>query len=799
MDLEEVPLEGAAVSSPRETPLSSRSLVGVFAAALEDEFIHEKKPISLSDRGPAKTTNVKPTLSANSPLVTCSTSSVDQFIVEGEPKPLPASPDLIGATFPCSVEEALTIVTKHSEEWAEKPLQDKAVLADQCLRLLKRHASDYLAASYKRRGIKTPTPADRMAYPLCSTVGTALFLTTLKSHLTRMGKKSDFPKEYTTEPLSDGRIRVKFDPEPGLFAGIVNAGTTFELIVNANCQDKVEDEIEITDLIWNALSGQDIYSLINKNKYSQNNCLKTRNSSVGKDSSDRMNSSDQVTSNDQVVLNDQVPSSDRLNSSDHHISEEEGVTVSQEDGKPRRQKKKKGFGWSSFLKKNSSCSCSQEQQQQQNSLQFKLKPFLENSRGVAAVLGAGNHEAPVDLLTPLFCENMVVVYKASPLMEDMLPVLFKVLEPLLKGGYLRIVRGGAEEGQRLISDERVAKWWMTGSSTTARKILFGDEDLPKVLSSKENMSRALRIKKPFVTELGNASPWIICPSPEWSKKEVLTYARHLAFHSLFNGGHICAHPQVIITCRNWPQRTEFLNAFREAITMNRFSQLHWYPGSDTRFEQIEKRLAEEGVDVTKAKILPNVIFVEDARPDSCLVREESFCCAFCEVSLDTCPAVVDFLPRAVDFANSGCEGCLSAVVIVKPDHQKESNEAIEAALLKLNYGTVGLNMQTTNCFVLPQCIWGGHPSTNEPPSNLLSGVGFFNNLWGFRHPMKCILRTMFCPPNIAIQMIPETESDAERLAVMNERLVKAFAHKGHGATGAFWDVVGVASAAFLGF
>jgi hypothetical protein len=59
------------------------------------------------------------------------------------------------------------------------------------------------------------------------------------------------------------------------------------------------------------------------------------------------------------------------------------------------------------------------------------REFVEGSGGVCAVLGAGNYEAPLDVLSKMFIENKVVVHKLNPVNEANRRMVERILAPLL--------------------------------------------------------------------------------------------------------------------------------------------------------------------------------------------------------------------------------------------------------------------------------------------------------------------------------------------------------------------------------
>ena len=88
-----------------------------------------------------------------------------------------------------------------------------------------------------------------------------------------------------------------------------------------------------------------------------------------------------------------------------------------------------------------------------------------HTHGIGVVLGAGNimSIAPLDTLYELFAHNRVVALKLNPITDLMLPVLAKVLAPLIDVGAVRLLTGGAELGTYLVNHGAVDHVHMTGS------------------------------------------------------------------------------------------------------------------------------------------------------------------------------------------------------------------------------------------------------------------------------------------------------------------------------------------------
>ncbi|OEH76627.1 hypothetical protein cyc_01978 [Cyclospora cayetanensis] len=275
----------------------------------------------------------------------------------------------------------------------------------------------------------------------------------------------------------------------------------------------------------------------------------------------------------------------------------------------------------------------------------------EKPPGVSAILGAGNFDGPIDLLTSLFIENRVCVYKVSPYNSLLLDPLNKVFAPLTENGYAAFIYGGPDEGKALLNHPEVDKW-----------------------------------------------------------KEFL---------------------QLIQMCIN---EINYVGCY--------------YPDFVARMESTKRQLMELGrkpedfeiqvqCPLSKDTDIKCIIFATDLPEDCFFTQQETFspCCG--EVQLDTDGTIEAFLPVAVKYANEKVHGGLSVSVSVKPITPKEE-QAVEQAIADLEYGAVHINTDSKLSIAFPSLIWGGRPGSNI--YNLNSGIGFIGNCFGFKRPVKSVVR-----------------------------------------------------------
>jgi aldehyde dehydrogenase (NAD(P)+) len=101
---------------------------------------------------------------------------------------------------------------------------------------------------------------------------------------------------------------------------------------------------------------------------------------------------------------------------------------------------------------------------------------------------------------------------------------------------------------------------------------------------------------------------------------------------------------------------------------------------------------------------------------------------------------VEFLERAVEFANNRLWGTLAADLVVHPASLKDSRvaEALERGIARLRYGVVSVNTWSGFAFVFGTPPWGAYPGST--PSDIQSGTGSVHNTPMLEGIEKAVLR-----------------------------------------------------------
>jgi len=363
--------------------------------------------------------------------------------------------------------------------------------------------------------------------------------------------------------------------------------------------------------------------------------------------------------------------------------------------------------------------------------------------GVCLVLGAGNVSsiAPLDAVYRLFVHNRVVILKTHPTLAFMGPILEEAFGALIRGGYLRIVHGGAVEGAHLVHHPGVDEVHITGSDRTYEAIVFG--------GGADGLERKQRdepiMTKPFSAELGNLTPIIVVPG-RWSEAGIGVQADNVASMLTNNAGFNCTAARVIITPAGWRLRQRFLGAVRARLAATPVRSA-FYPGAQERFDSFmgvhpEAELYGERTDDKLPWAL--ISDLDPARRDEMCFTTEAFCSITGEVPIQS-ESVPDYLERAVAFANESLWGTLNATLIVDPRAalDPQVGPAVERAVADLRYGTVGVNHWSGIGYALGVTPWGAFPGHHR--TDIGSGMGVVHNTLMFSRSQKTVVRGPFRP------------------------------------------------------
>ena len=372
----------------------------------------------------------------------------------------------------------------------------------------------------------------------------------------------------------------------------------------------------------------------------------------------------------------------------------------------------------------------------------------EPEGGVALILGAGNVSSipASDVLTKMFNEGMVCVLKLNPVNEWVGPYLERAFEPLVRGGFLRVVYGGWEVGQYLVNHDGIDSVHLTGSINTHDALVWGP---PGPDSDRRRVMGEPLLTMPITSELGNVTPIAVVPHL-YSDEELAFQARNVATMVANNASFNCLSAKVIVTGGGWQQRGRFIDLIATFLAgmPNRNA---YYPGAMERYRSLtEGRLGVQSIGQPTQGQLPWTVIrgVDASVQDDPLFWTEPFCPIISETSLaSTDPA--EFLAAATSFMNDTLWGTLSASIIIHPTLERDPavGSALDRALVELRYGNIAINHWTGLNYGLGALPWGGHPSSSL--QDIKSGLGWAHNTFMLGRVDKAVLRG-----NLRVQPVP---------------------------------------------
>ncbi len=361
--------------------------------------------------------------------------------------------------------------------------------------------------------------------------------------------------------------------------------------------------------------------------------------------------------------------------------------------------------------------------------------------GTALVLAAGNVASlgPRDALSKLFVEGQVVVLKANPVNDYLVPHWNRALAALVEAGVLRIVDGGADVGEYLTGHPRIDSVHITGSDKTYDAVVFGTG----AEGARRKAADEPVLDKPVSAELGNVSPVIVVPG-KWSVADLRYQAEHVATMLVNNAGFNCISARLVVTHAAWPQREAFLGALTQTLA-EITTRRAYYPGARARHDTFVAAHPEaEELGRGPADALPWT-FIRNVAPghtDDICFNVESFFGEVAETAL-TAPDPAAFVDAAVAFCNDVVWGTLGCTILVSPSSMKlpDVSTAVERAVADLRYGSIGFNVWHGVSFALGCTTWGAYPG--HPRTDIQSGCGVVGNAAMFDRPQKSVVRAPF--------------------------------------------------------
>jgi hypothetical protein len=360
---------------------------------------------------------------------------------------------------------------------------------------------------------------------------------------------------------------------------------------------------------------------------------------------------------------------------------------------------------------------------------------------IALVLGAGNVASigPMDILYKMFVEDMVVIHKANPVNAYLSSLLAEGFRTLIEAGYLRLVYGGAAEGAYLCNHPGIDEIHITGSDKTFDAIVFGTG--PE--GAERKTQNRPQLTKRITGELGNVSPLIVVPGP-WNEEDLAYQAEHIVSTLINNAGFNCNATRLIIQQAGWEQRPRLLQLVRE--TLSRVPpRKAYYPGAPDR-QQAFVKVHPDAECIGKAGDgqLPWTLVsdVEASATNDICFTTEAFCGLFAETAL-AAENAIEYLEHVVEFCNNQVWGSLSSTILVHTQLLKDSAiaAALEEAIARLRYGSIGVNYWGGASYAFGITTWGAFPG--HAINDIQSGTGVVHNALMFGNPEKTVIRAPF--------------------------------------------------------
>ena len=386
------------------------------------------------------------------------------------------------------------------------------------------------------------------------------------------------------------------------------------------------------------------------------------------------------------------------------------------------------------------------------------------------VLGAGNITAipAMDVITKMFNEGSVCLLKLNPVNAYVGPFIEQAFAEPIARGYLAVAYGGVEEGAYLAQHRDIDEIHLTGSAGTYDSIVWGPPGPEREARKARNQPLST---KPVTAELGNVSPVLVVPGP-YSDKELLFQAESVTGAMAYNASFLCNSAKMLVTPKSWGQRPALLQAI-ERILGTVPTRKAYYPGAHERWQRLAgSRVQRRTVGSAADGELPWTILsgLDSTDAGEPAFTTEPFCSILSETEVGS-DDPVEFLDRAVDFANNRLWGTLSADIVVHPRSLKDPRvaEALERAIARLRYGAVSVNSWTGFIFSFASPPWGGYPGSTS--ADIQSGTGWVHNTSMLEGVEKSVLRhPLTVMPKPAIFPSHRTAHTLmERLTTLEER------------------------------
>ena len=360
-------------------------------------------------------------------------------------------------------------------------------------------------------------------------------------------------------------------------------------------------------------------------------------------------------------------------------------------------------------------------------------------KGITLILGAGNVSSIplLDTIYDMVVNRHCILLKLNPVNEYLKPVFEKVFENFISRGFMIVTTGDTEISSYMTNHLGITNMHLTGSDKTYEKIVYGS-----VLQEKDKGKKTLtkRNKKPFTTELGNVTPFIIHPG-NWSSGEIKYQARKIVTAKLNNNGFNCIAAQVIVLPKEWKHSEKLVEAIKKQLS-NEKDRLAYYPDS---LNNLNNLLSEKNVQQVNDESCATPHLTKDLELNDHYENNEVWSSALFFKYIDY-ENEQEYVSNSIDYVNNEVWGNLGVAVLIKKHNSRKNKELLNSYVQNLNYGTVAINEWPALGFIIPTLPWGGYPGNKD--SDIQSGQGYVHNALFFESPLKGVLYSKFKLPLI---------------------------------------------------
>jgi hypothetical protein len=379
---------------------------------------------------------------------------------------------------------------------------------------------------------------------------------------------------------------------------------------------------------------------------------------------------------------------------------------------------------------------------------------------VSLVLGAGNQTflGVVDVLDQLFLEGAVVLFKIHELRVGSHDYISHLFAELISEGFMRVLPVSTSRENMSKVLPVVDEVHITGGAQSAHRILWGDS----VEEQKANIAASTPRVKSIKAELGNVTPYMICPGGAWKSSDLKHHASYFVQMVVMNCSCNCLSPKVLVLSKEWEHCAEFIRLVKEELA----EQPLWpayYPGVQGRYDAYAAAYPSAQIIHTESAVKPGADGQYTASPSQrCIppplpwllveldgtsvsdeeyaLRNEAFAPCLAIVSLPAAKPE-EFLTQASALCRNKLWGSLVASVIVHPDVEKQDQTLIDRIVPQLPYGSVVINSAGTLGYQVETAVWGAFPG--EKLEAMQSGVGQIKNLLCLRSAQQSVVRCPF--------------------------------------------------------